>query len=37
MKREMSSVETEILSIEKITMKLPDFCPSSSELCLECK
>merc|ERR1711874_430222 len=37
MKREMSSIQGEFFSIEEITTKLPDFCPSSSEtLCLEC-
>ena len=36
MKREMVSVQSDFFSIQEIISKLPDFCPSSSEHCLEC-
>ena len=36
MRDELSAMEKEINTIKEITQTLPDFCPSSSDHCLEC-
>ena len=36
MRDELSAMEKEIIAIEEITQTLPNFCPSSSDHCLEC-
>ena len=36
MRDEIATIEKEITTIKEITQTLPDFCPSSSDHCLEC-
>jgi hypothetical protein len=36
MEREVEYMRTELANIEEIRKSLPDFCPKSQDLCLEC-